>query len=150
MKQLSYRDFKRRQRQAEADYRVAVKAFQDDLYYVKSKGVDQVLLDEARGLLAPPGSFLARILRSSKHEQRFGSSMLRWLRGRTKHTTYDSLTQGQGGIGLPGPGDNTGSRMERIFDAGLAIVKPILWTVALGLIKGYLTRKSKLFRFFSR
>lgn len=150
-KRLSYQDFQRRQKLAEADYLIAERAWQRDLGYIKGQGVKKTILNEVKEQIAPPGSFLARFITPSKQKQarKKKHSLLSKLTRGSKRPTYSSLTQDSGVDGEVLTGDKKG-RTQRLLSTGLTIAKPILWSVGLGMVKGYLRRKFKPLRFILR
>ena len=55
-KRISYQDFQRRQKLAEADLVIAERTWQRELGYIKGLGIKQTLINEAKEQIAPPGS----------------------------------------------------------------------------------------------
>lgn len=144
-KRVSYQDFQRRQKIAEADLVIAERAWQRDLGYIKGLGIKKTLINEAKEQIAPPGSLLGRLLTpSTRKQRRRGNSLLSKLTGGSKQSTYSSLTQSDQ------DGKNSQGVTQRIFNTGLSLAKPILWTVGLGMAKGFLRRKFRPLRFILR
>lgn len=144
---VSYKEFQRRQKLAEADYQIAERVWQRDIQYIKQQGVKKTLIDEVKGQVAPPDSLLGRLINPSKRKKRGKKSFFNRLLGSASLPTYDSLTQGSG---QSASDSSSNGPMQRAINAGLALAKPILWTVGLGMAKGYLRRKFKPLRFFIR
>ena len=144
-KRVSYQDFQRRQKVAEADLQIAERVWQRELGYIKGLGIKKTLINEVKEQIAPRGSFLGRLITpSSRRQRRKGSSLLSKLTGGSKQSSYSSLTQeGQEGAETP-------RVTRRILDTSLSLAKPILWTLGLGMAKGYLRRKFKPLRLFIR
>ena len=144
-KRVSYQDFQRRQKVAEADLQIAERVWQRELGYIKGLGIKKTLINEVKEQIAPRGSFLGRLITpSSRRQRRKGSSLLSKLTGGSKQSSYSSLTQSDQ--------DEKKSQgvTQRILSTGLSLAKPILWTVGLGMAKGFLRRKFKPLRFLIR
>lgn len=144
-KRVSYQDFQRRQKLAEADLVIAERAWQRDLGYIKGLGIKKTLINEVKEQIAPPGSLLGRLLTpSTRKQRRKGNSLLSKLTSGSKQSTYSSLTQSDQ------DGKSSQGVTQRIINIGMSLAKPILWTVGLGMAKGFLRRKFKLLRFILR
>lgn len=144
-KRVSYQDFQRRQKLAEADLQIAERVWQRELGYIKGQGIKKTLINEAKEQIAPPGSLLGRLITpSTRRQRRKGDSLFSKLTGNSKQSTYNSLTQSDQ--------DEKKSQgvTQRILSTGLSLAKPILWTVGLGMAKGFLRRKFKPLRFLIR
>ncbi len=144
-KRVSYQDFQRRQKLAEADLVIAERAWQRDLGYIKGLGIKKTLINEAKEQIAPPGSLLGRLLTpSTRKQRRKENSLLSKLTSGSKQSTYSSLTKSdQDGKSFQGV-------TQRIINTSMSLAKPILWTVGLGMAKGFLRRKFKPLRFILR
>ena len=93
-KRVSYQDFQRRQKLAEADLVIAERAWQRDLGYIKGLGIKKTLINEVKEQIAPPGSLLGRLLTpSTRKQRRKENSLLSKLTSGSKQSTYSSLTQ---------------------------------------------------------
>lgn len=149
-KRVSYQDFQRRQKLAEADLQIAERVWQRDIEYIKEQGVKKTILDEVKDQIVPPKSFLGRIITPSKRRSRGKGSLLNRLLGGSTRSTYDSLTQGDYASEVQGATPKPAGRAQQLISTGLAFAKPILWTVGLGIAKGYLRRKFKPLRFLIR
>lgn len=144
-KRVSYQDFQRRQKLAEADLVIAERIWQRELGYLKGLGIKQTLINEAKEQIAPPGSLLGRLLTpSTRRQRRKGSSLLSKLTGGFNQSTYSSLTQSD----LEGKENHGVAR--RILDTSMSLAKPILWTVGLSMTKSFLRKKFKPLRFILR
>ncbi len=144
-KRISYQDFQRRQKLAEADLVIAERTWQRELGYIKGMGIKQTLINEAKEQIAPPGSLLGRLITpSTRRQRRKENSLLSKLTGGFKQSTYSSLTQSDQ------EGKGTHGVTRRILDTGMSLVKPILWTVGLGMTKSFLRKKFKPLRFILR
>lgn len=144
-KRVSYQDFQRRQKLAEADLVIAERTWQRELGYIKGLGIKKTLINEVKEQIAPPGSLLGRLLTSStRRQQRKGHSLLSKLMGAPKQSTYNSLTQSNQEEGA------SHGVARRILDTSMSLAKPILWAVGLGMAKGYLRKKFKPLRFILR
>lgn len=144
-KRVSYQDFQRRQKLAEADLVIAERTWQRELGYIKGLGIKKTLINEAKEQIAPPGSLLGRLLTpSTRKQRRKGNSLLSKLTGGSKQSTYSSLTQGDQ------EGTATHGATRRILDTTMSLAKPILWTVGIGIAKGFLRKKFKPLRFILR
>ncbi|WP_298544329.1 hypothetical protein [uncultured Porphyromonas sp.] len=144
-KRVSYQDFQRRQKLAEADLVIAERAWQRDLGYIKGLGIKKTLINEVKEQIAPPGSLLGRLLTpSTRKQRRKENSLLSKLTSGSKQSTYSSLTKSdQDGKSFQGV-------TQRIINTSMSLAKPILWTVGLGMAKGFLRRKFKPLRFILR
>ena len=144
-KRVSYQDFQRRQKLAEADLQIAERVWQRELGYIKGQGIKKTLINEAKEQIAPPGSLLGRLITpSTRRQRRKGNSLFSKLTGSSKQSTYNTLTQSdQDEKEFQGV-------TQRILSTGLSLAKPILWTVGLGMAKGFLRRKFKPLRFLIR
>lgn len=144
-KRVSYQDFQRRQKLAEADLVIAERAWQRDLGYIKGLGIKKTLINEVKEQIAPPGSLLGRLLTpSTRKQRRKENSLLSKLASGSKQSTYSSLTKSdQDGKSFQGV-------TQRIINTSMSLAKPILWTVGLGMAKGFLRRKFKPLRFILR
>ena len=149
-KRVSYQDFQRRQKIAEADLQIAERVWQRDIKYIKEQGVKKTILDEVKDQIVPPKSFLGRIITPPKRRRRGKSSLLNRLLGGFTRSTYDSLTQGNYTSEVQGATPEPTGRTQQLISTGLAFAKPILWTLGLGMAKGYLRRKFKPLRFLIR
>ena len=144
-KRISYQDFQRRQKLAEADLVIAERTWQRELGYIKGLGIKQTLINEAKEQIAPPGSLLGRLITpSTRRQRRKENSLLSKLTGGFKQLTYSSLTQSDQ------EGKGTHGVTRRILDTSMSLVKPILWTVGLGMTKSFLRKKFKPLRFILR
>ena len=144
-KRVSYQDFQRRQKLAEADLVIAERTWQRELGYIKGLGIKKTIINEVKEQIAPRGSLLSRLLTpSTRKQRRKGSSLLSKLTGGPKQSTYSSLTQGKQ------EGATTHGATRRILDTAMSLAKPILWTVGIGMAKGFLRRKFKPLRFILR
>lgn len=144
-KRVSYQDFQRRQKLAEADLQIAERVWQRDIEYIKEQGVKKTIIDEVKDQIVPPGSLLGRLITpSTRRQRRKGNSLFSTLTGSSKQSTYNSLTQSDQ--------DEKKSQgvTQRILSTGLSLAKPILWTLGLGMAKEYLRRKFKPLRFLIR
>lgn len=144
-KRVSYQDFQRRQKLAEADLQIAERVWQRDIEYIKEQGVKKTIIDEVKDQIVPPGSLLGRLITpSTRRQRRKGNSLFSKLTGSSKQSTYNSLTQSDQ--------DEKKSQgvTQRILSTGLSLAKPILWTLGLGMAKEYLRRKFKPLRFLIR
>ncbi len=144
-KRVSYQDFQRRQKLAEADLVIAERTWQRELGYIKGLGIKKTLINEAKEQIAPPGSLLGRLITpSTRKQRRKENSLLSKLTGGSKQSTYSSLIQSdQEGKGAHGV-------TRRILDSAMSLAKPILWTVGLGMTKSFLRKKFKPLRFILR
>lgn len=149
-KRVSYQDFKRRQKLAEADLQIAERVWQRDIEYIKEQGVKKTILDEVKDQIVPPKSFLGRIITPSKRRSKGKSSLLNRLLGGGTGSTGTPQTRGDYASEVQGAVPEPAGRTQQLFSTGLAIAKPILWTVGLGIAKGYLRRKFKPLRFLIR
>lgn len=144
-KRVSYQDFQRRQKLAEADLVIAERTWQRELGYIKGLGIKKTIINEVKEQIAPRGSLLGRLLTpSTRKQRRKGSSLLSKLTGGPKLSTYSSLTQGEQEEAT------THGATRRILDTAMSLAKPILWTVGIGMAKGFLRRKFKPLRFILR
>ena len=144
-KRISYQDFQRRQKLAEADLVIAERTWQRELGYMKGLGSKQTLINEAKEQIAPPGSLLGRLITpSTRRQRRKENSLLSKLTGGFKQSTYSSLTQSDQ------EGKGTHGVTRRILDTSMSLAKPILWTVGLGMTKSFLRKKFKPLRFILR
>ena len=144
-KRISYQDFQRRQKLAEADLVIAERTWQRELGYIKGLGIKQTLINEAKEQIAPPGSLLGRLITpSTRRQRRKENSLLSKLTGGFKQSTYSSLTQSDQ------EGKGTHGVTRRILDSAMSLAKPILWTVGLGMTKSFLRKKFKPLRFILR
>ncbi|MFR6434663.1 hypothetical protein [Porphyromonas sp.] len=144
-KRISYQDFQRRQKLAEADLVIAERTWQRELGYIKGLGIKQTLINEAKEQIAPPGSLLGRLITpSTRRQRRKENSLLSKLTGGFKQSTYSSLTQSDQ------EGKETHGVTRRILDTSMSLAKPILWTVGLGMTKSFLRKKFKPLRFILR
>ena len=144
-KRISYQDFQRRQKLAEADLVIAERTWQRELGYIKGLGIKQTLINEAKEQIAPPGSLLGRLITpSTRRQRRKENSLLSKLTGGFKQSTYSSLTQSDQ------EGKGTHGVTRRILDTAMSLAKPILWTVGLGMTKSFLRKKFKPLRFILR
>ena len=144
-KRVSYQDFQRRQKLAEADLVIAERPWQRELGYIKGLGIKKTLINEAKEQIAPPGSLLGRLITpSTRKQRRKENSLLSKLTGGSKQSTYSSLTQSDQ------EGKGTHGVTRRILDSAMSLAKPILWTVGLGMTKSFLRKKFKPLRFILR
>ncbi|MDY3111330.1 MAG: hypothetical protein SOW36_01640 [Porphyromonas sp.] len=142
-KRVSYKDFQRRQKLAEADLVIAERTWQRELGYIKGLGIKKTIINEVKEQIAPRGSLLGCLLTpSTRKQRRKGSSLLSKLTGGPKQSTYSSLTQGEQ------EGATTHGATQRVLDTAMSLAKPILWTVGIGMAKGFLRKKFKPLRFF--
>lgn len=142
-KRVSYKDFQRRQKLAEADLVIAERTWQRELGYIKRLGIKKIIINEVKEQIAPRGSLLGCLLTpSTRKQRRKGSSLLSKLTGGPKQSTYSSLTQGEQ------EGATTHGATRRVLDTAMSLAKPILWTVGIGMAKGFLRKKFKPLRFF--
>ena len=144
-KRVSYQDFQRRQKLAEADLVIAERTWQRELGYIKGLGIKKTLINEAKEQIAPPGSLLGRLVTpSTRKQRRKENSLLSKLTGGSKQSTYRSLTQSDQ------EGKGTHGVARRILDTAMSLAKPVLWTVGLGMTKSFLRKKFKPLRFILR
>lgn len=149
-KRVSYQDFQRRQKLAEADLQIAERVWQRDIEYIKEQGVKKTIIDEVKDQIVPPKSFLGRIITPSKRRSRGKSSLLDRLLGGFTRSTDSPLTRGDYASEVQGAVPEPTGRTQQLISTGLAIARPILWTVGLSIAKGYLRRKFKPLRLFIR